>query len=59
MRKFTKILLMLAVAILVVSVGSFAKMGGKIVVGFSQIGSESEWRNADTVSVQNSFNEDT
>ncbi len=30
----------------------------KIVVGFSQIGSESEWRTADTVSVQNTFNED-
>lgn len=28
------------------------------VVGFSQIGSESEWRTADTVSVQNSFNDD-
>jgi galactofuranose transport system substrate-binding protein len=29
-----------------------------VVVGFSQIGSESEWRNADTVSVQNAFKED-
>jgi galactofuranose transport system substrate-binding protein len=28
------------------------------VVGFSQIGSESEWRTADTISVQNSFNDD-
>jgi simple sugar transport system substrate-binding protein len=28
------------------------------VVGFSQIGSESEWRTADTVSVQNAFNDD-
>lgn len=28
------------------------------VVGFSQIGSESEWRTADTISVQNAFNED-
>ena len=36
------------------------KAGGKkkVVVGFSQIGAESEWRNADTISVQNSFNED-
>jgi ABC-type sugar transport system substrate-binding protein len=58
MRKFTKILLMLAVVMLVMSVGAFAKVGGKTVVGFSQIGSESEWRNADTVSVQNTFNED-
>ncbi len=29
------------------------------VVGFSQIGSESEWRTANTISVQNSFLEDT
>jgi simple sugar transport system substrate-binding protein len=28
------------------------------VVGFSQIGSESEWRTADTISVQTAFNED-
>jgi simple sugar transport system substrate-binding protein len=28
------------------------------VVGFSQIGSESEWRTANTISVQNAFNED-
>ena len=28
------------------------------VVGFSQIGSESEWRTADTISVQNAFHED-
>jgi len=58
MRKFTRILVMLTVAMLVMSVGVFAKIGGKIVVGFSQIGSESEWRNACTVSVQNTFNED-
>jgi ABC-type sugar transport system substrate-binding protein len=30
----------------------------KWVVGFSQIGSESEWRTADTVSVQTAFKED-
>jgi len=29
------------------------------VVGFSQIGSESEWRTANTISVQNAFLEDT
>ncbi|MFH2114474.1 MAG: ABC transporter substrate-binding protein [Spirochaetota bacterium] len=28
------------------------------VVGFSQIGSESEWRTANTISVQNAFNDD-
>jgi len=58
MRKITKVLVMLAVAMLVMSVSTFAKVGGKVVVGFAQIGSESEWRNANTVSVQNSFNED-
>jgi len=57
MNKWTKGFLMLSVALLIASVG-FAKIGGKIVVGFSQIGSESEWRNANTVSVQNTFNED-
>ncbi|MDA3958631.1 hypothetical protein [Oceanispirochaeta sp.] len=30
----------------------------KWVVGFSQIGSESEWRTANTISVQNTFNDD-
>lgn len=58
MRKITKVLVMLAVAMLVMSVSTFAKVGGKVVVGFAQIGSESEWRNANTVSVQNAFNED-
>jgi ABC-type sugar transport system substrate-binding protein len=38
--------------------GSAAGSGKKWVVGFSQIGSESEWRTADTISVQNAFNDD-
>jgi simple sugar transport system substrate-binding protein len=42
--------------LLAVSVAAFA--APKIVVGFSQIGSESEWRNANTISMQNTFNED-
>jgi simple sugar transport system substrate-binding protein len=46
------VLLMLALA-----VGAFAAPK-KIVVGFSQVGSESEWRDADTISVQNTFNDD-
>jgi len=41
-----------------VTCGKATKQEKKIVVGFSQIGSESEWRNADTISVQNAFNED-
>jgi len=48
----------MSVIMLAMSISMFAKVGGKIVVGFSQIGSESEWRNANTVSVQNTFNED-
>jgi simple sugar transport system substrate-binding protein len=45
------------VAMLVLAVAMYAA-GPKIVVGFSQIGSESEWRNANTISMQNTFNED-
>jgi len=52
MKKALVCLLMVALA-----VGAFAAPK-KIVVGFSQVGSESEWRNADTISVQNTFNDD-
>ena len=52
MKKAVVVLLMVALA-----VGAFAAPK-KIVVGFSQIGSESEWRNANTISMQNTFNED-
>jgi simple sugar transport system substrate-binding protein len=58
MKKSAKMLMLLLSAMLIISVGAFAKVGGKVVVGFSQIGSESEWRNADTISVQTTFNED-
>lgn len=44
-------------AMFALAVGAFAAPK-KIVVGFSQIGSESEWRNANTISMQNTFNED-
>jgi ABC-type sugar transport system substrate-binding protein len=57
MKKWGKILVLAAVAMLVFSVASFAAPK-TWVVGFSQIGSESEWRTADTISVQNAFNED-
>jgi len=43
--------------LLVLSVAAFAAPK-TWVVGFSQIGSESEWRTADTISVQNAFNDD-
>jgi simple sugar transport system substrate-binding protein len=49
--------MLVAVAMLVVSAATFAAPK-TWVVGFSQIGSESEWRTADTISVQNAFNDD-
>jgi len=62
MKKWSRVFWMLVTFMLVVSVGLFAaakkKPGEKILVGFSQIGSESEWRNANTMSVINTFNED-
>jgi simple sugar transport system substrate-binding protein len=54
--KIVKMSLMI-LAMLALAVGAYAAPK-KIVVGFSQIGSESEWRNADTISVQNTFNDD-
>ncbi len=53
LMKLSKLLLVGALALL--AAGAYAK---PVVVGFSQIGSESEWRTADTVSVQNTFNDD-
>jgi simple sugar transport system substrate-binding protein len=55
MKLFKKSLVVLAM--LALAVGAFAAPK-KIVVGFSQIGSESEWRNANTVSMQNTFLDD-
>jgi len=57
MKRWGKILMLVAVALLVVSAATFAAPK-TWVVGFSQIGSESEWRTADTISVQNAFNDD-
>ena len=57
MKKWGKILALVAVAMLAFSVAAFAAPK-TWVVGFSQIGSESEWRTADTISVQNAFLED-
>jgi simple sugar transport system substrate-binding protein len=58
MKSWGKILTLFAVAMLVFSVAAIAAPK-TWVVGFSQIGSESEWRTANTISVQNSFLEDT
>ena len=57
MKRWGKILALVAVAMMVVSVGAFAAPK-QWVVGFSQIGSESEWRTADTHSVQDAFAQD-
>jgi ABC-type sugar transport system substrate-binding protein len=56
MKLFKKTLFVLILAAL--AVGGVSAAPKKIVVGFSQIGSESEWRNANTISMQNTFNED-
>jgi ABC-type sugar transport system substrate-binding protein len=57
MKRRGKILALCTVAMLVFSVAAFAAPK-TWVGGFSQIGSESEWRTADTISVQNAFLED-
>lgn len=51
MKNWTRILLVLTIVMLVLSVGTFAATK-KIVVGYAQIGAESEWRTANTRSVQ-------
>jgi galactofuranose transport system substrate-binding protein len=58
MKKWTKIILSVLTILLVFTLGVDAAAKKKIVVGFSQVGAESEWRNADTISVQNAFNDD-
>jgi ABC-type sugar transport system substrate-binding protein len=57
MKSWGKILAIIAVAMMACSVAAIAAPK-TWVVGFSQIGSESEWRTADTVSVQTAFWED-
>ncbi|MGA2379656.1 MAG: ABC transporter substrate-binding protein [Spirochaetia bacterium] len=57
MKRWGKILALVAVAMMVVSVAAIAAPK-QWVVGFSQIGSESEWRTADTHSVQDAFAQD-
>ncbi len=58
MRNWKRGLMLLAVAMMICTASVFAAPPKTWVVGFSQIGSESEWRTADTISVQNAFNED-
>jgi len=54
---FKKVLVLLIAVMVIFSVSAVAAPK-HWVVGFSQIGSESEWRTADTISVQNAFNDD-
>jgi simple sugar transport system substrate-binding protein len=58
MNNWKKVLVLLPAILLIFSASAFAAPPKTWVVGFSQIGSESEWRTADTISVQNAFNED-
>ena len=57
MKKWGKVLALFAVAMIVFSVAAFAAPK-TWVVGFSQVGSESEWRTADTANVQTSISDD-
>jgi len=59
MKKFGKVLVLFIAVLMAFSLIGCAQKGGKTwTVGFSQIGSESEWRTADTVSVQTAIGED-
>lgn len=58
MRNWKRVLVLLPAMLLILTASVFAAPPKTWVVGFSQIGSESEWRTADTISVQNAFNED-
>lgn len=52
MKKYGFILGLCAALVLAVSPAGFSKQGGKIVLGFSQIGAESEWRTANSESIK-------
>jgi galactofuranose transport system substrate-binding protein len=57
MKSWGKVLAILAVAMLIVSAAAFAAPK-TWVVGFTQVGSESEWRTADTKNVRDSILDD-
>jgi len=58
MKNWKKVLVLLPAIMIIFSASAFAAPPKTWIVGFSQIGSESEWRTADTISVQNAFNDD-
>jgi ABC-type sugar transport system substrate-binding protein len=57
MKRWGKVLILFAAAMLLLTAGAFAAPK-TWVVGFSQIGSESEWRTADTRSVRDAILEE-
>ena len=57
MKRWGKVLTLVAVAMMVISAAAFAAPK-TWVVGFAQLGSVSEWRTADTHSVQDAFAQD-
>jgi len=57
MKNWKKVLVLLIATMMIFSVAAFAAPK-HWVVGFAQLGSESEWRTACTVSVQNAFLDD-
>ncbi len=57
MKRWGKVLVIVAVAMMMVSVAAIAAPK-TWVVGFTQVGTESEWRTADTVSVQTAIWDD-
>jgi simple sugar transport system substrate-binding protein len=57
MKNWKKVLVLLIATMMIFSVAAFAAPK-TWVVGFAQVGSESEWRTADTISVQDTFNND-
>jgi simple sugar transport system substrate-binding protein len=60
MKNWTKFFILFLALTVLLSFSLISCKAGKkkVVVGFSQIGAESEWRNANTFSVLNTFGED-
>jgi ABC-type sugar transport system substrate-binding protein len=58
MKRFGKVFLLVTLVAMIISAGVLAAPVKTWVVGFSQIGAESEWRTANTNSVKNSISED-
>jgi ABC-type sugar transport system substrate-binding protein len=57
MKKFGIVLGLCLAAVVAVSMVGYPKQGGKIVLGFSQIGAESEWRTANSESIKSAAKE--